>query len=173
MGGQKAFHAQIERGGSRSEFKNHSLEITVGMPCSSCNGGWMRALENQVMPFVATMAYRGDKTLLDADRQLALTRWVVKTAKGFEPYVWVVDLDEGTVRRRSPEEHGGPDRLLRRRRRESLRCGEVSVSGRERDQARDFEDSRRLPHCGGRRERRAELFRSLAVVRVPLHTVTA
>ena len=64
MGGQKAFHAQIERGGSTSEFKNPSLEIKVGMPCSSCNGGWMSALENQVKPFVTTMAYRGEKTLL-------------------------------------------------------------------------------------------------------------
>jgi hypothetical protein len=49
--GQKAFQAQIERGGSTSEFKNPSLEIKAGMPCSSCNGGWMSALENQVKPF--------------------------------------------------------------------------------------------------------------------------
>ena len=84
MGGQKAFHAQIERGGSTSEFKNPSLEIKVGMPCKSCNGGWMSALENQVKPFVATMAYRGEQTLLDGDRQLALTRWIVKTAMVYE-----------------------------------------------------------------------------------------
>ena len=83
-GGQKAFHAQIERGGSTSEFKNPNLEIKVGMPCSSCNGGWMSALENQVKPFVTTMAYRGEKTLLDAGRQLALTRWIIKTAMVYE-----------------------------------------------------------------------------------------
>jgi hypothetical protein len=54
------------------------------LPCSSCNGGWMSALENHVKPFVATMAYRGEKTLLDVDRQLALTRWIVKTAVVYE-----------------------------------------------------------------------------------------
>jgi hypothetical protein len=30
------------------------------------------------------LAYRGEKTLLDVDRQLALTRWIVKTAMVYE-----------------------------------------------------------------------------------------
>ena len=75
IGGQKAFHAQIERGGSTSEFKNPSLEIKVGMPCSSCNGGWMSALENEVKPFMATMAYRVEINVPDCfPHQLPVVR---------------------------------------------------------------------------------------------------
>lgn len=44
----------------------------------------MNALENEVKPFVATMAYRGEQTLLDVDRQLALTQWIVNTAMVYE-----------------------------------------------------------------------------------------
>ena len=67
-GGQKHFHAEIERGGKASQYKNPSLEQRVGMPCGACNSGWMSALENDVKAFV-----------LAPERQTLLSRWAVKT----------------------------------------------------------------------------------------------
>jgi len=83
-GGAKTFNAQIERGGKASSFQKNDLEMTVGMPCEPCNNGWMSALENEVKGFMTPMVFRGDKTILDADRQRSLVRWVVKTAMVYE-----------------------------------------------------------------------------------------
>lgn len=83
-GGMKHFHAEIERGGDTKKFKSPKLEIRVGMPCESCNQGWMSGLESQAKKFMAQMVYRGEKTLLDPDRQALLTRWVIKTAMVYE-----------------------------------------------------------------------------------------
>jgi hypothetical protein len=80
QGGAKNFHAQIERSGQVSSFQKNDLEMTVGMPCEPCNNGWMSALENEVKDFMTPMVFRGDKTILHADRQRSLIRWVVKTA---------------------------------------------------------------------------------------------
>jgi hypothetical protein len=83
-GGMKTFRAEIERGAKTTSFPKSDLEITVGMPCARCNNGWMSGLENDVMSFMTDMVYRGMKTLLDADRQRALIRWIVKTAMVYE-----------------------------------------------------------------------------------------
>ena len=48
-GSAKRFCAEIERGGKTISFQKSDLEITVGMPCSRCNNGWMSGLENDVM----------------------------------------------------------------------------------------------------------------------------
>jgi hypothetical protein len=58
--------------------------MKVGMPCDSCNDGWMSGLENQVKTFMTQMVYRGTKTLLDPERQADLTRWFIKTAMVYE-----------------------------------------------------------------------------------------
>ena len=83
-GGMKHFHAEIERGGETKKFKSPKLEMKVGMPCESCNHGWMSGLENQVKTFMTQMVYRGDKTLLDPERQTHLMRWILKTAMVYE-----------------------------------------------------------------------------------------
>lgn len=83
-GGMKHFHAEIERAGETKKFKSSKLEIKVGMPCESCNHGWMSGLESQVGTFMPQMVYRGEKTLLDSERQLQLTRWIIKTAMVYE-----------------------------------------------------------------------------------------
>ena len=80
QGGMKTFQAQIERGGKTISYPNRDLQLTVRMPCEACNNGWMSALENEVKPFMTDMAFRGQKTILDEDRQLKLVRWLVKTA---------------------------------------------------------------------------------------------
>src|SRR5205823_2452203 len=76
-GGRKKFRAQVERGGKTISFVKPSLEIEVGMACKTCNEGWMHRLEDQVKPFMTDMVDRGLKTLLDADRQLLLARWII------------------------------------------------------------------------------------------------
>src|SRR5262245_51718142 len=83
-GGQKHFHAEIERGGKASQYKNPSLEQRVGMPCRACNGGWMSALENEVKGYVTPMVFRGDKVLLTPERQTSLSRWALKAAMVYE-----------------------------------------------------------------------------------------
>ena len=83
-GGMKHFHAEIERGGETKKFKSPKLEMKVGMPFESCNHGWMSGLENQVKTFMTQMVYRGDKTLLDPERQTHLMRWILKTAMVYE-----------------------------------------------------------------------------------------
>ena len=83
-GGMKGFHAEIERGGKTSQFKNPTLEIQVGMPCDTCNRSWMSNLETKASPFMTGMVYRGEKTLLDEERQRTLVRWIVKTAMVYE-----------------------------------------------------------------------------------------
>jgi len=40
----------------------------------------MSDLENEVKPFMTEMVFRGEKTILDTDRQRSLIRWIVKTA---------------------------------------------------------------------------------------------
>src|SRR5260221_1851997 len=67
-GGSKIFRAEIERGGKTSSFRKNDLEITVGMPCSRCNNGWMSGLENEVMSFMTDMV-QGVNVLLDQDCQ--------------------------------------------------------------------------------------------------------
>jgi hypothetical protein len=76
----KTFLAQIERGGKTVTFPKNDLELTVRMPCEPCNNGWMSDLETGVKPFMTDMTFRGEKTILDEDRQTKLVRWVVKTA---------------------------------------------------------------------------------------------
>jgi hypothetical protein len=44
-GGMKHFHAEIERTGETKKFKSPKFEIKVGMPCESCNHGWMSGSE--------------------------------------------------------------------------------------------------------------------------------
>jgi hypothetical protein len=83
-GGMKIFRAEIARAGKTISFPKNDLEITVGMPCGSCNNGWMSDLENAVRPFMTDMVSRGEKVLLDDDRQRALIHWTVKTAMVYE-----------------------------------------------------------------------------------------
>jgi hypothetical protein len=78
--GMKTFQAQIERGGKTISYPKKDLELKVSMPCEPCNSGWMSDLENDVKPFMTSMAFRGEKTILDEDRQAKLLRWLVKTA---------------------------------------------------------------------------------------------
>lgn len=82
--GKKRFRAEIESGGAAKQFKSESLEMTVKMPCRSCNNGWMSALESQGKEFITGMADRGQTTLLTRDRQIVLSRWAVKTAMVYE-----------------------------------------------------------------------------------------
>jgi len=83
-GGIRTFRAEIEREGELISFAKNDLELTVGMPCRSCNNGWMSDLENSVRPFMREMVYRGQRTLLDDERTRALIHWVVKTAMVYE-----------------------------------------------------------------------------------------
>ena len=82
--GMRQFHAEIERDGTTQQYKNPTLEQRVGMPCSACNGGWMSELENEVKDFMTTMVYRGEMVLLTPERQIAVSRWAMKTAMVYE-----------------------------------------------------------------------------------------
>jgi hypothetical protein len=84
QGGMKAFRAEIERAGKTISFPKSDLEMTVGMPCGSCNNGWMSELENTVRPFMTDMVYRGERVLLSDERQCVLVHWAVKTAMVYE-----------------------------------------------------------------------------------------
>jgi hypothetical protein len=77
---QEHLWARWVLGGKTISYPNRSLQLTVGMPCEPCNNGWMSDLENDVKPFMTSMAFRGEKTLLDEERQAKLVRWFVKTA---------------------------------------------------------------------------------------------
>lgn len=83
-GGQKHFKAEIERGGEAKGYKNPTLEQRIGMPCDKCNNGWMSALENEIKDFMTPMVFRGEKVLLSRERQVALSRWAIKTAMVYE-----------------------------------------------------------------------------------------
>jgi hypothetical protein len=83
-GGQKLFEAEIERGGEAKRYKNPTLEQMVGMPCDRCNSGWMSALENGIKDFMRPMIFRGERVLLSRERQVALSRWAIKTAMVYE-----------------------------------------------------------------------------------------
>ena len=72
--GTKTFRAEIERMGKTASFQKDDLEITVGMPCGSCNNGWMSDLENAVRPFMTDMVRRGETTVLSDERQRAIKR---------------------------------------------------------------------------------------------------
>lgn len=84
QGGMRAFRAEIERAGKTISFPKSDLEMTVGMPCGSCNNGWMSELENTVRPFMTEMVYRGERVLLSDERQRGLVHWAVKTAMVYE-----------------------------------------------------------------------------------------
>lgn len=84
QGGMKTFRAEIERAGKTVSFPKSDLEMTVGMPCGSCNNGWMSELENTVRPFMTDMVHRGERLLLSEARQRALVHWAVKTAMVYE-----------------------------------------------------------------------------------------
>lgn len=76
----KTFHAEIETGSAMKQFKSKTLEVTVGMPCSSWNNGWMSVLENEVRLFMPGMIRCGDTTLLTREQQVSLAHWAIKTA---------------------------------------------------------------------------------------------
>jgi hypothetical protein len=82
--GSKSFQAEIERRGETKRYKNPTLEQRVRMPCRECNSGWMSVLENDIKPFLTPLVLRGETVLLSPERQLALSRWAVKTAMVYE-----------------------------------------------------------------------------------------
>ena len=79
-GARKQFVVEHERHGKTSRFETSSLATRVGMPCESCNNGWMSELENAVKPFMAQMVFPGDMTFLSEERRRLLSRWAVKVA---------------------------------------------------------------------------------------------
>ena len=61
------------------------MGVTVNVVCkTTCNEGWMSALEESVKPFLAPMIRDGAATALTPIQQAALTRWALKTAMVFE-----------------------------------------------------------------------------------------
>lgn len=98
--GQKTFTMEVENAARTKRFASTTLESTVRMPCAKCNNGWMSALEGDVKPFMASMVFPGEKTILTHERQSPLARWAVKTAMVFE---WVA----------KPEPYFTPDERLK------------------------------------------------------------
>lgn len=80
----KRYLVEHERHGTTTRFQSTKLATKIGMPCQTCNNGWMSRLENSVKPFMSGMVFPGHKTLLDEDRRRHLARWAVKTAMVFE-----------------------------------------------------------------------------------------
>jgi hypothetical protein len=54
-------------------------QIRVGTVCNICNAGWMHDLENANIPLIGCLM-ENISTSLDAEQQLTIARWAVKTA---------------------------------------------------------------------------------------------
>jgi hypothetical protein len=72
--------AQIfDAAGNLKEFAAIPFQQVVKIPCEVCNTGWMRGLEEAVIPFLTPMIL-GERTRLRPPRQKLLATWCVKTA---------------------------------------------------------------------------------------------
>lgn len=72
--------AQIfDAAGNLKEFAAIPFQQVVKIPCEACNTGWMRGLEDSVIPFLTPMIL-GERVRLRPSRQRLLATWCVKTA---------------------------------------------------------------------------------------------
>lgn len=72
--------AQIfDAAGNLKEFAAIPFQQVVKIPCEACNTGWMRGLEDAVIPFLTPMIL-GERVRLRPPRQRLLATWCVKTA---------------------------------------------------------------------------------------------
>ena len=72
--------------GSR-EFKPKQVSsLTLAVPlCLACNGGWLKALEDNVVPFLRAMACDpGSVTMVDHSRRVMLTQWCLARAMVYD-----------------------------------------------------------------------------------------
>lgn len=65
--------------GNLKEFAAIPFQQVVKIPCEACNTGWMRGLEDAVIPFLTPMIL-GERVRLRPPRQRLLATWCVKTA---------------------------------------------------------------------------------------------
>lgn len=72
--------AQIfDDAGNLKEFAAIPFQQVVKVPCETCNTGWMRNLEDGVIPFMKPMLV-GEQVRLRPPRQKLLATWCIKTA---------------------------------------------------------------------------------------------
>jgi hypothetical protein len=70
-----------ETSGITRMFHGFSNVQRAKVVCETCNGGWMKGLEDQANPLLKRMFDESFAiTLLVGDTQLAVARWIVKTA---------------------------------------------------------------------------------------------
>jgi hypothetical protein len=66
------------------EYSSRYPELIVYGPCkTTCNGGWMRSLEDRARRFMGDMITDGQLTFLDDAKASTLTLWTVKNRDGF------------------------------------------------------------------------------------------
>ena len=65
------------------ENVGNEIDITTDLICGTCNGGWMRKLEQNASAFLKPMFDGVATTLTDKERS-TLARWAVKTVTTFE-----------------------------------------------------------------------------------------
>lgn len=67
--------------------------------CASCNGGWMRRMDNDMIAIARTAVAAASEMTLDANAQGVLARWATKVALLLELYLHdraLVEADRGT-----------------------------------------------------------------------------
>lgn len=57
--------------------EGHTGQTTIRRVCRSCNGGWMKSLEDSVRPILAPLM-QGDSLALDRTRQKNISMWAAK-----------------------------------------------------------------------------------------------
>ncbi len=65
---------------NRDYFDPEQKQIVVKCVCEGCNGGWMKRLEDSVIPILEPMIFDGKHTRLDPLQQWLLAQWAMKTA---------------------------------------------------------------------------------------------
>lgn len=79
-----AIQTAVERPGQvYREWENSPFELTTGLICQSCNGGWMSTMEKDARPLLEPMLHGRPRQLSPADQRLLAT-WAVKTLMTFE-----------------------------------------------------------------------------------------
>lgn len=77
-GGQKFGTQAATRPSHLDRRQGHLLSQKSRTVCGACNSGWMRGLENEVLPYIKQM-YHGAPVRLDEKATLALSTWAAMT----------------------------------------------------------------------------------------------
>jgi hypothetical protein len=72
-------HERGSAGTYKFDSRGPVTELTTGLICKPCNGGWMSQLEGQAQPLIRSLATGQSRTLTGPERR-TLARWCIKTA---------------------------------------------------------------------------------------------